>query len=88
LGGPDLEELLTMIDDIQGSVFDYQLKRLSELIIQLVEKLMVLASSLPTDKQVAMNKVLTAILNSYENKDYLLMADLLEYELKPLLAAN
>ncbi len=83
-----MEELLTMIDDIQGSVFDYQLKRLSELIIQLVEKLMVLASSLPTDKQVAMNKVLTAILNSYENKDYLLMADLLEYELKPLLAAN
>ena len=83
-----MNELRTLIEDIQHAVFDYQIKHLSELIIQLVEKLMLQANQLTGEKQASLNQVLNAILASYEKKDYLLLADLLEYELKPILTAN
>jgi hypothetical protein len=80
-----LDVLLTMIEDIQNNIFSYTLDPLSQQMLGLVETLTSGVIGLAVQNQIQLNAVLNALLDSYGKKDYLLIADLLEFELKPLL---
>lgn len=53
--------------------------------VRLAEMLTDWIKTLSVKEQTAINPVLKAMIDSYAKKDFLLVADLLEFELKPLL---
>lgn len=85
VGVNSLEKIILQIDKLQGDLFAYRIDQVASLMINLVESLTAWVMGLTADEQAALNQVLSALLTSYEKKDYLLVADLLEFELKPLL---
>ncbi|MDF2500962.1 MAG: hypothetical protein K0Q77_1676 [Anaerosporomusa subterranea] len=83
-----MNEILTLIDDIQSNIFAYKIELLSKQVIQLSEEMATWVSFLSENDQNTLNIVLNAILASYEKKDYLMLADLMEFELKRLVLDN
>jgi hypothetical protein len=83
-----VNEILTLIDDIQSNIFAYKIELLSKQVIQLSEEMATWVSFLSENDQNTLNIVLNAILASYEKKDYLMLADLMEFELKRLVLDN
>lgn len=80
-----MDTLLTSIEEIQNAIFAYEIERFTNQFVKLTDLLIAGMQGLSAQDQAVLNPVLNAILASYEHKDYLLLADLLEYELKPLL---
>lgn len=80
-----LEQLLLLIDEIQDDIFAYRIEKVSSTMIRLAEGLTGWIKTLSSNEQTVVNPVLKAIIDSYAKKDFLLVADLLEFELKPLL---
>ena len=80
-----MDTLLTSIEEIQNAIFAYEIERFTNQFVELTDLLIAGMQGLSAQDQTVLNPVLNAILTSYEQKDYLLLADLLEYELKPLL---
>ena len=80
-----MEQLVLLIDEIQDDIFAYHIEKVSTAMIRLAETLTTWIKTLSAKEQTAVNPVLKAIIDSYANKDFLLVADLLEFELKPLL---
>lgn len=76
-----MSKVESLIIDIQECVFDCQPETLDQSIVQLVDEL----SKYISQDNLSFSIVLSKILEAYENKDYLLFADLLKYELLPLL---
>lgn len=81
-----MDGLLMLIEDIQNDVFDYRISSFRGHFLQLIELLSGAMQNLTLQDQEILNPVLQAVLSAYERRDYLLIADLLAYELKPLIA--
>jgi hypothetical protein len=83
-GCDKMYELVDLVEKIEGSIFSYDINKLSEsmpLLINEVSNLMVYLN----EKEVnLLNEILNYIYTSMGNKDYLLLADILHYELIPL----
>ncbi len=75
-----------LIDDMQNDIFTYCLGDFSSKMLSLIEVLTAGAKIQTGFNRKGLNEVLNKMLASYEKKDYLLLADLLEFELKPLLS--
>lgn len=80
-----MNELNTTVNEIQKAIFSYQIAEVSGKIFMFIERMSTWTILLALEEQIIVNQILGAVLKSYENKDYLLLADLLEFELKPLL---
>jgi len=78
----------TLISNIQEDIFTYNVVELPGKVTALFER--VLASgwlcNLDADEMQRFNRMFEACLHSLQDKDYLRLADTLEYEIGPLLA--
>ena len=79
--------LIQKIDEIENSIFDYEINNIMNDIVsvfsQIVENNMIDTNDLSTLNKI--NMLMGNCINSMQNKDYLLLADQLEYELKPII---
>nr|WP_092074314.1 hypothetical protein [Dendrosporobacter quercicolus]NSL49218.1 hypothetical protein [Dendrosporobacter quercicolus DSM 1736]SDM88166.1 hypothetical protein SAMN04488502_10894 [Dendrosporobacter quercicolus] len=80
-----MDILLTNIEELQNAIFAYEQEQFTNQFVKLTDLLIAGMQGLSIQDQAILNPVLNAVLTSYEQRDYLLLADLLEYELKPLL---
>ena len=79
-----MKRFISSIDQLQDYIFNYQLSTIRDSFIQFINELERVSHDIPNDRKVEYNQCLLYILQAFENKDYLLLADLVEYELKPL----
>lgn len=78
-------ELFAAIAQYQENVFEYRTAEIATSFLRIVNALDYWISQVFRDEdRPYLNKVLQIMLTAYEDKDYLLAADLAEYELKPL----
>ncbi|MDU4959247.1 MAG: hypothetical protein E6X17_01085 [Sporomusaceae bacterium] len=80
-----MDALHTLIAESQLAIFSYRLDLFTERFLELIDLLTAGMQSLTVEEQENLNSVLQVLLTAYEGKDYLLVADLLEFELKPLI---
>lgn len=81
-----MERVLVAINKLQDTVFDYQIINISDDFINLVNVLEYITPYISVNTMETYNNwVLLPMLRAFENQDYLLLADLAEYELKPFI---
>jgi hypothetical protein len=81
-----MDEWIVLIDEIQHDVFDYRLDAFSHHFLRLIDLLAIGTQALDKQERGLLEPILNAMLHAYERKDYLMIADLLFFELRPLLA--
>lgn len=79
------ERIVSLLNDLQHGIFYDQMTDFAENFACLAEALEQIAVRISDGRRHGFNQILAAILHACENKDYLLMADLIEFELKPFL---
>ncbi|MDR1439234.1 MAG: hypothetical protein LBJ10_04255 [Clostridiales bacterium] len=85
--GDPLAELLFMIGNVQASIFDYEVAHVSNNIVSIFSQI-VSGGAVDTANPQALaklNQLMGECLAAMQSSDYLLLADLLEYRLKPLI---
>lgn len=80
-----LSDFTVCLDRVKESVFGYDLSSVSKELEQLIEILQSILMCLDQETTREVNLVFEYINTALGNKDYLLLIDLLEYELKPIL---
>ncbi len=83
-----INEILENIDEIQDSVFNFSIAIAKEKILVLIDQISKLIIHVVNINLPDLNKILTKLMNGMENNDYLFIADVLEFELKPFLEDN
>ena len=78
-------ELYDNIDALEQHLFRYQIKEAAALLAQTTDHLAGLLAGWPPAGIQDLQEVLGVIMNGMQNADYLLVADVLHFELKPLL---
>ena len=81
-----MEEVNDCLDKAQNDIFTGRFKQADEEIMTAVNLLAAAANSLTPVRLPDFNKVMLAILEARQKNDYLLLADLFEFRLKPFLA--
>lgn len=77
-----IEDIVVLIDCFQGKFFAGQFEDMNLAFMQLTDKIaQFLAESGPNTAE-ALLPILRQLVEAFGNQDYLLVADLLEYELK------
>lgn len=79
------EEIEKTIATVQESISNYAIEELAEPLTALSELLTVFLKYIPVQKQHNLAEILNFLNTALENKDYLFLNDLLQYELTPLL---
>ena len=78
-------ELYDNIDSISQHMFAYKIKEAGEEMTNMIEHLTSMVEGWPIDRVRSMQGILELALSAMENSDYLLVADVLHFELKPFL---
>ena len=78
-------ELYDNLDAIEQHLFRYQIKEAGALLAETTGHLVELLAGWPPAGIKDLQEVLGVIMNGMQNADYLLVADVLHFELKPLL---
>lgn len=78
-------ELYDNLDAIEQHLFRYQIKEAGALLAETTGHLAGLLEGWPPAGIKDLQEVLGVIMNGMQNADYLLVADVLHFELKPLL---
>jgi hypothetical protein len=83
-------DIFEKIDNIQASVFDYEVATVPNNVANVFSETLAggYVDAANAERVGALNRVMAACLDALGRKDYLLLADLLEYELKPFLGAR
>ena len=79
--------VLQKIDNIEAAVFDYETANVMNNIVSVFTELLE-TDAIEVKNPVALNQLnmlMGECLSAMQNKDYLLLADLLEYKLKPMI---
>lgn len=79
-----MHNIIELIDIIQENIFKYNINNIFENISLLVENIVSYIDVFAVE-EIKLNKILNWVNISLLNKDYLLLADILEYEFKPLI---
>ena len=77
-----MQDLLAAIED---KIFAYEIDELPGMIDQLMQALMTLLAGKSPEDIIKINQVLELLIKAMQDKDYLLLADTLRYELQPML---
>lgn len=78
-------QMLDQLDDLERYLFRYEIATAGKLMADTVSHLAAIAPGLPTDKANTFNAILEYLNLGMQNNDYLFVADVLHYELKPFL---
>ena len=78
-------EMLDQIDAVERHLFQYEIAKAGKLLTDTVTHLAALSAGLPAEKTKTFNAVLEYLNLGMQNGDYLFVADVLHYELKPFL---
>lgn len=78
--------MIDIADKIQEDVFRYDIVSLKNNIHQLIEGIAAIMPSLNIDLTTHLNEILKLISIAMQNEDYILVADIILYELKPFIA--
>ncbi|MDT8903902.1 hypothetical protein [Anaeroselena agilis] len=82
------DKLFAAIDQLQEEVFAYRPAGINAAFLALVDALEYWVNNVfRAEERPALNRLLELMLTAFDNKDYLLAADLAEYELRPMAAA-
>ena len=79
--------IIEKIDNLEAAVFEYETSNITSNTISIYTEV-VEEKLINTDKNndiTRLNNAMSASINAINNKDYLLLADLFEYELKPMI---
>lgn len=82
-----MHQLLEIIDKIEEDVIIYNRDGVSELILTLIETLNELIKCGELTITQTINEILSYVQIGMKSNDYLLISDLLKYELRPILIA-
>ena len=79
----NVDRISSLANIIQNDIFEYNLNSVFEYMSELIAELVKLAENgdVKTEKIYMFNKILEEIVLSFENKDYLLLADILKFKL-------
>jgi len=80
-----IEEILTDIDNIQEYIFSLNKEAMTKGIHSLIDQITIILLQLNQENMNTLVAILKKINLGFENDDYLLIADILEFELKPFL---
>ena len=78
-------ELYDNIEAIERRLFCYEIKEAGNLLTGMIKHLVGLIEGWPADRMAELQTVLRLVTVAMENADYQLVADVLHFELKPLL---
>ena len=78
-------EMLDQIDAVERHLFQYEIAKAGKLLTDTVTHLAALSAGLSTEKTKTFNAILEYLNLGMQNGDYLFVADVLHYELKPFL---
>ncbi len=81
----DKEKIMKEISGFQESFFAGKFSVLGERFANLADDLSVFCACLTSEEQSGLIELLNPILTAYAAQDYLLVADLLEYTLRPFI---
>lgn len=79
--------IIEKIDNIESAIFDYEIANIANNVVSVFTEVIDTGSFETKGKQALtqLNAVLGACLLAMQNKDYLQLADQLEYKLKPMI---
>jgi len=80
-------QIAARINETQKMIFDYDVSTLPNRLMELMAAIIEQPAFDMTDgsKLVFFNKIMETSLQAMQNQDYLLLADIMEYKLKPFL---
>ncbi|MCB2297191.1 hypothetical protein [Clostridium tagluense] len=81
----ELENVIEKIKDMEQNIFEYNISTIISDLIFIIDEIYNFMKKLNEYGINIMNQVLNGLTIALENKDYLLLADLLFYELKPMI---
>ncbi|MDR3592567.1 MAG: hypothetical protein P4N41_23160 [Negativicutes bacterium] len=79
------QDIFSRIQELQTDIFDARIDVLPGKFASLSTGLAASCRSIPSRSEPYFRQILLALLRAYESRDFLLLADVLEFELKPLL---
>ncbi len=82
------QAILSIIDEFQNNIFNGKSTAIPETFAALSVGLESICQFIPGRHELKFRQTLVTLVQAYGNKDYLLLADILEYELKPLLMTS
>ena len=83
-------DIMEKLSNVQASIFDYEIKNVSSNLVNVFSEIIdnkLIDQNNPA-KMNFLNSLMNHCLVAMQKKDYLLIADLLEYELKPLVGGK
>ena len=78
-------EMLDQIDAVERHLFQYEIAKAGKLLTDTVTHLAAVSAGLSAEKTKTFNAILEYLNLGMQNGDYLFVADVLHYELKPFL---
>ena len=78
-------EMMDQIDAVERHLFQYEIAKAGKLLTDTVTHLAALSVGLSAEKTKTFNAILEYLNLGMQNGDYLFVADVLHYELKPFL---
>jgi len=80
-----MDAIMMHINHLQTLVFSREMATLTTALSGFIDELSTLLMALKEEQVQTLNEILSLLNIAISNHDYLLMADLLEYEMKPFL---
>lgn len=71
---------------IREKIYSYDIANIQNEVLVLVEEFSNLTNSLNTEKLGYRNDILNYLMTAFSNKDYLVLGDILKYELLPMIS--
>ena len=83
-------DIMEKLTNVQASIFDYEIKNVSNNLVNIFSEIIdnKLIDQNNQGKMNLLNNLMNHCLVAMQKKDYLLLADILEYELKPLVGGT
>lgn len=80
-----MADILQLIEEVQQDIFRFHIPVAMQKVAEIIDHLMLLANRLENSTLLQLMGIITHMNQALGNKDYLLLADLLQYELKPFI---
>lgn len=80
-----MEDFVCYIAEMQDLVFSYNFKKVDETFLDKIYLWENIVPEVPQDKLEEFNQIMLNVFSARQKHDYLLQADLFEYEVKPFL---
>ncbi|HYE69468.1 MAG TPA: hypothetical protein VEA58_12705 [Anaerovoracaceae bacterium] len=84
----NLTDIINHIEEIEKLIFDFNIKEAMQQFAKLTEVLIQVSGNLPPSELAELFLIIKELNAALLNKDYLLLNDILEYELKPFTETN